>query len=269
MAPHYNLKKELILNSNEEDDDNNYNTKENKISFLNIKLDHNILEIGFSIISFIPYVIILSLWWSLMMIIMASFTVNEIINYSHLIILRNCANIMEIINNNFIYLFMKDRTRIIYNNDNKTPYLTRFYLFIKHKKRTKFLFNIFFHKFNSSDDKKEMHDHPWRYFHIILSGGYWEHQFENDDESCIKTTRVWRGPGYWNLVDSHHRHRIELKPDITKCWTLFIPLRREFHWGFWSKKNGGSYEWFEKQYHEKYTEELECIENNEEKEKDK
>ena len=72
-----------------------------------------------------------------------------------------------------------DRKRIVMDRVNNEPYLERYYLFLKDRKR--FPFNVFLHKFLKSDPD-DVHDHPWPYFTLILRGGYWEwiQQFKSD-----------------------------------------------------------------------------------------
>lgn len=108
-------------------------------------------------------------------------------------------------------------------------YLIRYYVLFKN--RLDFIpFNIFIHNFKSSDPD-DLHDHPWGFFTFILSGGYWEH-FEKDG----KLVKEWRYPGYYQMVDSKYKHRVELEKDIS-CWTLFIPFKREREWGFYTKND--------------------------------
>ena len=49
--------------------------------------------------------------------------------------------------------------------------------------------------------------------------------------------KVWRKPGYWNIVNSKYTHRVELDDASPKPWTLFIPLIHNNYWGFWVKNN--------------------------------
>ena len=64
---------------------------------------------------------------------------------------------------------------------NNKPYLLRHYLFLKN--REPFPFNVFIHKFMKGDED-DIHDRPWGFFHIILSGGYWEYvTVHNDGET--------------------------------------------------------------------------------------
>ena len=61
------------------------------------------------------------------------------------------------------------RRRVITDRDGKVPYLIRYYLFLKERKN--FPFNITLHKVLVSDEPT-LHDHPWSWGAIILSGGY-------------------------------------------------------------------------------------------------
>ena len=125
-----------------------------------------------------------------------------------------------------------DRKRIVMDRVNNEPYLERYYLFLKDRKR--FPFNVFLHKFLKSDPD-DVHDHPWPYFTLILRGGYWEWipQFKSDGTlSC--EIGVWRGPGHFRICKATSYHRIELDPTVT-CWTLFCPGPQQKDWGFLSK----------------------------------
>jgi hypothetical protein len=131
------------------------------------------------------------------------------------------------------------RYRVINDRQDKDPYLERYYLFLKD--RGNFPFNIFLHKFLKSDPD-DLHDHPWSYYTIILSGGYWEHTPDTTDVSTgeIETTKKkWWGPGTIRFAKSTQRHRIELDKDLLAkneaTWTLFIPGAKSREWGFWTQ----------------------------------
>jgi hypothetical protein len=133
------------------------------------------------------------------------------------------------------------RKRIIMDRINNKPYLERYYLFLKERK--KFPFNIFLHKFLKGDPD-DVHDHPWPYATLILKGGYyeWIPQFRQDGtKSC--EVRYWRGPGHFRICSPNSYHRIELKEGVT-CWTLFMPGPHRRDWGFLVKD-----QWVQ---HEKY-----------------
>jgi hypothetical protein len=121
------------------------------------------------------------------------------------------------------------RKCVVMDRQNNEPYLERYYLFLKDRK--KFPFNIFLHKFLKGDPD-DVHDHPWPYATLILKGGYyeWIPQFNSEG---IKTCEIrkWRGPGHFRICKSTSSHRIELHPGIT-AWTLFMPGPQTREWGF-------------------------------------
>lgn len=124
------------------------------------------------------------------------------------------------------------RKRIVMDRVNDEPYLERYYLFLKDRKR--FPFNVFLHKFLKSDPD-DVHDHPWPYATLILKGGYyeWLPQFNSKGQK-IGELAVWRGPGHFRVCGARSFHRIELDPSVT-CWTLFMPGPQQREWGFLRK----------------------------------
>ena len=136
------------------------------------------------------------------------------------------------------------RKRIVMDRVNNEPYLERYYLFLKDRK--KFPFNVFLHKFLKGDPD-DVHDHPWPYATLILKGGYWEWTPEfNSLGEKIAEVRQWRGPGHFRTASSNSFHRIELEPGVT-AWTLFMPGPQKREWGFLVKNK-----WIQ---HEKYLQE--------------
>ncbi len=128
-----------------------------------------------------------------------------------------------------------DRKRVIMDRDGVSPYLDRYYVFLKDRKN--FPFNVFLHNFLRSDPDDE-HDHPWTWWGtIILKGGYWEWLLVRDKiGTVIGEKRVWRRPGTIRFKSGHTYHRIELEPNVD-CWTLFIPGPQNGDWGFLTHKN--------------------------------
>ena len=121
------------------------------------------------------------------------------------------------------------RKRIVMDRVENEPYLERYYVFLRERKR--FPFNIFLHKFLKSDPD-DVHDHPWPYATLILKGGYWEWTPRFDDRGNKITELVrWCGPGSFRWASANTYHRIELDPDVT-CWTLFMPGVKQRDWGF-------------------------------------
>lgn len=125
------------------------------------------------------------------------------------------------------------RKRIVMDRVNNEPYLERYYLFLKDRKR--FPFNVFLHKFLKSDPD-DVHDHPWPYATVILKGGYWEWipQFNSAGEKCNEIAK-WRGPGHFRTCSANSYHRIELDPEI-ETWTLFMPGPQQRDWGFLTRR---------------------------------
>ena len=111
------------------------------------------------------------------------------------------------------------RKVVIMDRVNNEPYLERYYLFLKDRK--KFPFNIFLHKFLKGDPD-DLHDHPWNYATLILRGGYWE---------TTPRGRFWRRAGHFRTCSANSFHRIELEPGVD-CWTLFMPGAQQRNWGF-------------------------------------
>jgi hypothetical protein len=132
------------------------------------------------------------------------------------------------------WLEKNDRKRIIMDRQSNEPYLERYYIFLKDRK--KFPFNAFIHKFLKSDPD-EVHDHPWPYATLILKGGYWEWipKFDSIGKK-FGEYRVWRGPGHFRVCSAISYHRIELDPKVT-AWTLFMPGPQKREWGFLVNNN--------------------------------
>tara|TARA_B100000575_G_C22923357_1_gene535528 strand:- start:84 stop:737 length:654 start_codon:yes stop_codon:yes gene_type:complete len=207
------------------------------------KKDNNFNKIScifkelFLLIKFISY-------WFIIIIAFILLLGNLIINKIYKIILTGLTLILDL----FESININDnRRRIIHDRQYKDPYLIRYYIFLKD--RNKFPFNIFIHKFMKGDDDEDIHDHPWGFFHLILSGGYWEELPIDQNDLNKGIQKIWRDSGYWNCVSADYKHRIELKDHI-KPWTIFIPLNKKKDWGFWVKKN----EIWEKIQHKSYLE---------------
>jgi len=121
------------------------------------------------------------------------------------------------------------RKRVVMDRQNSEPYLERYYLFLKDRKR--FPFNVFLHKFLKSDPD-DVHDHPWSYATLILKGGYYEWIPQFDETGSLSCEiRKWRGPGHFRICCPTSYHRVELKPGVT-AWTLFMPGPQTREWGF-------------------------------------
>lgn len=139
------------------------------------------------------------------------------------------------------------RKRIVMDREVNEPYLERYYLFLKDRK--KFPFNIFLHHFLKGDPD-DVHDHPWNYCTLIVKGGYWEWlpQFNSAGQK-IGELSVWRGPGHFRFCFAESYHRIELDPNVD-CWTIFMPMKQRREWGFLVKNKWVHYAQYLKERYE-------------------
>lgn len=88
-----------------------------------------------------------------------------------------------------------------------------------------------FHHFYRSDPSC-LHDHPWSFITLILSGGYYE-QFE-DLEGRLQVE--WRPPGTILFRPARFRHRVVLGRKEPR--TLVLTGKRVRDWGFWTVGKG-------------------------------
>ena len=143
------------------------------------------------------------------------------------------------------------RRRVIRDRESKQPYLIRYYVFLKDRK--KFPFNITVHKVLKSD-KPVLHDHPWNWGAMIVSGGYWEHiPVISQEGNVVGSTNEWRGPGHIRFRKAKDLHWLELEKDPEgneiPCTSIFFMGRKCKEWGFvdWIQFQG--YRWI---HNEKY-----------------
>jgi len=203
------------------DSDDNFQTRD---MILNEKGIHVMNLCQEKIIFYSKYSLQLMIWWSVFIISIGMMGLKLCIDFLYIKSLYLNTIILEHSEKQFTESPMK---RIIMDRADKEPYLLRYYLFLNNRQR--FPFNVFIHKIMKSDED-HVHDHPWGFFHLILSGGYWEEIPINGDINA-GFEKVWRGPGYWNIVSSDYKHRIEIGE--TKPWTIFIPFKQTNRWGFW------------------------------------
>lgn len=118
-------------------------------------------------------------------------------------------------------------------NDGR-PYLRR-YTLIKNK-----WFRVHVHEIMLSDEDRELHDHPWDFTSVLLSGGYNE---ERPITFSAALAQHWETIKlYWPRFSVvRHRaedfHRIELPAGKT-VWTLFIAGKNRRRWGFLTADRG-------------------------------
>ena len=91
-------------------------------------------------------------------------------------------------------------------------WMNRYYVLMRHRPKW-FPFNILIHHILDNDHGIGLHNHPFPYITIILSGGYWE--------TNIKEERKWRGKFYIGFRSADNLHRVDLEPGI-KPITIYI-----------------------------------------------
>ena len=138
-------------------------------------------------------------------------------------------------------LASKLEKRVIYRRDG-APYLERYY--IRHGSDSSWLPGIYLHKFVSSDEDPELHNHPWgTSVSFILSGGYTEEQRLKLAPSTYTVEFNKFRPGFMNIVRRDDFHRIEL--DENPTWTMFFSGDRQQDWGFWNQETEEYLQWEE------------------------
>lgn len=113
---------------------------------------------------------------------------------------------------------------------------------------------IYLHRFVSSDDDEELHNHPWEATSFILAGGYIEERrlFEPCDKGDFDVWIRYRkgltslrdySPGMLNRIFANTYHKVTL---VEKdCWTILVCGKKVGTWGFWSPQTGEFLHWKE------------------------
>lgn len=93
-------------------------------------------------------------------------------------------------------------------------------------------FSILLHRIGTSDNGRDLHDHPWKFTSIVLRGGY--------EEEVADIRTPWRHTIRDHKAGSIHRIRLDQAHTITRLhrtptWTLIFtgPPRRQ--WGFYTE----------------------------------
>jgi len=92
--------------------------------------------------------------------------------------------------------------------------------------------NAYIHAFYRSDDDRALHDHPWPWMTVMLSGRYIEHVPLRRSRPAGETFGRLRQPGDVVVRARASRpHRLELV-DVPVI-TLFVTAPKLREWGFW------------------------------------
>lgn len=91
------------------------------------------------------------------------------------------------------------------------------------------LFNVYIHKIARSDEEADAHNHPWKFWSLILKGGYTERLWDN---WAAGMTEVRRGLGSIAFRSTLAFHKITLH-EGKPAWTLVVTgARRPDLWGY-------------------------------------
>lgn len=129
------------------------------------------------------------------------------------------------------------KRKIIYGcaarGDEMSPYLTRWELLICK------WFAIYLHRFERSDDRSSLHDHPWNFLTIPLRYGYNDCTYSGRSlkDGTHDFNRQLMKPFRIYYRSSTHIHFVELlgKNEDKKAWTLVIRFKYIRWWGFWNR----------------------------------
>lgn len=97
---------------------------------------------------------------------------------------------------------------------------------------------ILLHKIGGPDPGRDLHDHPWTFWSLVLKGGYLEERQATDEAILLARTRFalpWvEARKRWSIrkMDLGDCHRIDVA--LPGTWTLLLigPVRRG--WGFYT-----------------------------------
>lgn len=101
---------------------------------------------------------------------------------------------------------------------------------------------IYLHRFERSDDRSSLHDHPWNFITMPLRFGYNDCTYNGGTDIAGQPTfnRKRMMPFRIYYRPASHIHFVELLWDGAtgedlKAWTLVIRFKYIRWWGFWNK----------------------------------
>ena len=92
-------------------------------------------------------------------------------------------------------------------------------------------FAIYIHQILRSDEELDMHDHPWKFTSVILSGSYEETVTSPPYFDTTRWFRHYQGDVVEHAAEEAHRLRLTSK----EVWTLVITSGRKREWGYQTK----------------------------------
>ncbi len=98
--------------------------------------------------------------------------------------------------------------------------------------------SLYLHKIATPDSRPTLHDHPWSFISLILTGGYDEIRLDPIDLTPRRRRRRWL-----NVMRRDDAHYIARLHNNRPCWTLLLVGRRRRTWGYWRYQKGGHWIW--------------------------
>lgn len=102
-------------------------------------------------------------------------------------------------------------------------YLRRFYPF-------KWTHKIKIHQIFKSDLDRDLHDHPWNFFTLMLGGGYWEERPVSRKNPDGPTKVKYHNIGTFRFRRATDLHKLFL--DMGPAITFVISSGKQRQWGF-------------------------------------
>lgn len=103
------------------------------------------------------------------------------------------------------------------------------------------LFGIMLHRIYRPDRQRDLHDHPWNFFSLVLRGSYVEAVpcdgcalygcSQKESEPAVPHNALKRRR-WWNYKKAEDRHSIS-ECSRRPVWTLVFTGRKRRVWGFW------------------------------------
>jgi hypothetical protein len=95
-------------------------------------------------------------------------------------------------------------------------------------------FGVFVHRMDAPDPGRDLHDHPWAFWSIILKGGYYEYRapvrtaVQTDADALSVHRRPW-SIRQMRLDECHRIYHLEHR----QSWSLVFRGPRRRSWGFY------------------------------------
>lgn len=95
------------------------------------------------------------------------------------------------------------------------------------------LFGVYLHEMHAPDDDRDLHDHPFNFWSLILKGGYRERWSRFPSVTHFHQTRSWKRWSF-HKVEILEGHSISVLFEVP-TYTLVFVGRRQADWGFYTK----------------------------------